>query len=146
MFLPPVAQPTQDLARVQFYYGLSIYIENPEGSIRKGKDWASRAPAHYGYIFGYFGADGDEMDCYIGPHLKTGKVYIVDQNKINSETFDEHKCMIGYHSQQEALEDYFSGHSRGKSIFRGVTQLTPWEFQKWLRFGNHKTPLSEQTS
>lgn len=141
-FLPPVAQPEKDISKVQFYYGLSIYIETLKESLRKGNDWASRTPAHYGFIQGYFGADGDEMDCYLGPDLKTGKVYIVDQNRIGSDKFDEHKCMIGYRSQEEALNDYFAGHNKGKVIFRGVTQMTPWQFHTWLRFGNHKVPLS----
>lgn len=140
--LPPVIQPQKDISKVQFYYGLSIYVETTSGTLREGKNWASRTPAHYGYIMGYIGADGDEMDCYIGPNLKTGKVYIVDQNVIDSENFDEHKCMIGYMSKQEALHDYYTGHNKGKQIFRGVVEMTPWEFQRWLRFGNHKVPVS----
>ena len=51
--------------------GLPITLENPQGSIRSGKDgngraWEVTMPAHYGYIKRTEGADGEQVDVYIG--------------------------------------------------------------------------------
>ncbi|HEY1645728.1 MAG TPA: hypothetical protein VGF75_05140 [Candidatus Saccharimonadales bacterium] len=138
--LPPTTE------KLQFksigYYGLLLFIENEKGSYRYGRGWVTKAPAHYGFIFNTKGADGDEMDCYVGPDLKAGKVYIVDQMVINSTKFDEHKCMIGYQSKQAALTDYMAGHNKARSIYMGITEMTVFQFHHWLRFGNHKVPVS----
>jgi len=139
--LPPAGTHLHN--RFLNYQGLTCFIENPKGSMRYGTGWATKAPAHYGYILGFMGADGDEMDCYIGPNLSAAQVYVIDQNVIGSEDFDEHKCMLGYFSQQEALTDYMDGHNRAREIFRGMTAMTIHEFYRWLRFGNHKVPVSE---
>lgn len=139
--LPPTDQPLQ--FRSASFYGLLCFIENPKGSYRYGPGWVTKAPAHYGFIFNTTGADGDEMDCYLGPNLKAGKIYVVDQNIIGSDKFDEHKCMIGYDSQQEALSDYMAGHNKARQIYRGMKVMTVSDFHRWLRFGNHKVPVSE---
>ena len=51
--------------------GLNVTIENGKGSIRSGKGpdvkpWSVEMPAHYGYVKGTEGADGDQMDVFIG--------------------------------------------------------------------------------
>jgi hypothetical protein len=122
-------------------YGLTLHIETPKGSLRYGHGWVTRAPEHYGFIGGYIGSDGDEMDCYIGAHIHSGRVFVIDQNAINSNEFDEHKCMIGFYSKQEALACYLAGHQLGRKIFRSITALSIAEFKSWLKYGNPYIPL-----
>jgi len=51
----------------------------------------------YGYIEGTVGADGDEVDCYLGPDTQSKVVFVVDQGRLgDSSEFDEHKVFLGY--------------------------------------------------
>src|SRR5579864_6778398 len=65
-------------------HGMDLSIETPKGAKRsgKGKDgkpWSVTMPAHYGYIRGTKGADGDHVDTYLGPHPGNPNVHVVDQ-------------------------------------------------------------------
>lgn len=124
-------------------HGLDISIENPRGSIRSGtgkdgKGWAVRMPAHYGYIKRTTGADGDHVDCYLGPHIKSPHVFVIDQVDADNRRFDEHKCMIGYASKDQALAAYRRGFSDGKGEHRigGVREFTVDQFKHWLDEGD----------
>src|SRR5688500_12742205 len=71
-------------------HGLDITIENPRGSNRSGtspdgKKWTSRLPHHYGYIRRTEGGDRDNVDVYVGPHLKSDKVFVIDQHELGSK-------------------------------------------------------------
>lgn len=124
--------------------GLIIIIETKQYDMRQGDGWMSATPAHYGYIAGTTGADGDEVDCYLGPALKSERVYIIDQNRIHEpEVFDEHKVMLGYPTQREAKRDYLDGHTEGEKIFRAITRVSPDLLKLWLRKGDMTKPYSE---
>jgi hypothetical protein len=132
-------------------HGLPISIENPKGSYRSGvgadgKRWRSRLPAHYGYIKRTEGADGDHVDCFIGPHHKSPLVYIVDQRDPKSQDFDEHKVMLGFGSRKQAWAAYEAAFSdgSGKRRMGHMTELTVSQFKDWLRDGNTKTPYKRQ--
>jgi hypothetical protein len=93
------------------FHGLDITIENPKGSSRNGVDgggkrWSVTMPAHYGYIKRTEGADGDHVDVYLGPSSKSNKVFVVDQQDHRTKAFDEHKVMLGYDREQDALAAY----------------------------------------
>jgi hypothetical protein len=122
-------------------HGLIIIIENPQYSLREGKGWMSTAPADYGYVAGTLGADGDEVDCYIGPHPDSDKVYIVDQNRMDgSGEFDEHKIMFGYRNIEAAKADYVAGHTDGEKIFRAITEVSLAHLKFWLKHKDHGKP------
>jgi len=124
-------------------HGLKCVVEHPSDSVRFGKFWMGVAPAHYGYIKGYKGADNDSIDCYIGTEPKSKVAFVIDQNKLESlSVFDEHKVMLAYDSQRSALRDYLAGHSEGHRIFRGITTVTIRELKRWLREGDLRKPMS----
>ncbi len=128
-------------------HGLDIAIENPRGSMRRGvgrdgKPWAVRMPAHYGYLKGSMGADKDHVDCYIGPHVQSRKVFIVDQRDAETKSFDEHKCMIGYGSAEQARAAYLKGFSDDKSKARlgHMREMDIDQFKDWLKNGDTTKP------
>jgi Inorganic Pyrophosphatase len=131
-------------------YGLDISIENAKGAERsgtddKGKRWSVTMPAHYGYVKGTEGKDGDHVDVYIGDDVESKSVWIVDQLNAKTGKFDEHKCLLCFHSRQQAEEIYVAGFSDGKGKERmgGMTEMTVDEFKDWV-FGNETDePLSE---
>jgi len=129
--------------------GLSISIENPKGSIRSGKDsdgneWQTELPAHYGYLKGTNGADGDQIDVYVGESTQSDRVYIIDQIDPQSGEFDEVKAMVGYNSQEEAVNDYFKAFSDGSGPSRAgaVSEVSVADFKEWINKSKSKKAFS----
>jgi hypothetical protein len=129
-------------------HGLDITIENPRGSYRigvgkDGKPWKAKLPNHYGYIRGTTGADGDHVDCYVGPNPESEKVFVIDQKDLSTGKFDEHKCMLGFNNSVAARRAYELGFSDDKGAQR-IMKLTPMsldQFKGWLRSGKTKDPI-----
>ena len=143
-YSPPAILLDSDYIYSDRWNGLTICIENPKGSIRRGKGWSHKLHDDYGYIEGTVGADGDEVDCYLGPDSKSKVVYVVDQNRLDdSGEFDEHKTLLGYTQESRAKNCYITNHTEGARIFRSITELTLREFKNWLKNGDHSKPISE---
>lgn len=121
--------------------GLPIVVETKQGEIRTGKDFEVAMPADYGFIKGTIGADGDEVDCYVGPNIHSKMVYVVNQKKLGSETFDEHKCMLGFDSVEQALMAYAEGHHRSDEAFMSCKEMNMTTFKLWLRASAHTEPV-----
>jgi len=129
-------------------HGLDIAIENPKGSIRRGRDpktlkiWESVLPAHYGYVKRTTGADGDHVDVYVGEYDESPFVFIVNQVDCETGIFDEHKCILGCHEAHEARNLYLSGFSDGMAHRRlgGMYQLSIDQFKGWLANGDTTAP------
>jgi hypothetical protein len=128
-------------------HGLQIAIENAKGSTRSGtgddgSTWTVTMPAHYGYIKGTQGKDKDHIDVYIGPKPDGFLIFVVNQNTKGGK-FDEHKCMFGFESKDEAIKCYdkaFSG-DLGPKLRASVVSTTVDKFKAWLEGGNHKKPF-----
>ena len=126
---------------------LTCGIEYPKGAMRGGKSWKGESPADYGFIFGYTGADGDEIDCYIGEFPESPRVYVVNQTHVHSpEVFDEHKVMLAFPSKEEALATYMSGHDRSNLIFHSMVDLSMQDFVRWLKHGDLSYPLKKNVA
>lgn len=124
------------------FNGLDISVENPKGSVRRGKDasgksWSCVMPADYGYVKQTEGADGDHVDVFIGPHPTSHVVFIINQNDHRTGKFDEHKAMLGYRSEKEACADYCKAFSDGKGMARigSIETVSIDAFKKWLKSG-----------
>ncbi|ATW57879.1 putative structural protein [Pseudomonas phage tabernarius] len=125
--------PESDMPKIKLN-GIVTCIENPRGTVRRGKngDWAIKMPHHYGYVKGTQGADGDAVDCFVGPNLKSKNVYVVNQLKQDG-SFDEHKCMMGFDSQEEAEAGYNASYSEGWTGKGPVTAMNINDFRRWVR-------------
>jgi hypothetical protein len=132
-------------------HGLDISIENPRGSWRSGgppgNKWRSQLPHHYGYIRKTEGGDGDHVDVYLGPHLKSPNVFVINQHHLTSgKPFDEHKCFIGFGSKTQAREAYHRAFSdgRGKDRIGHIETMKVDEFKDWLREGDTTAPVKHR--
>lgn len=135
--------------------GLDITIENPKSSKRGEKDEFGvdrrvKMPAPYGYIRGYIGADGMDMDIYLGKYPEERNVWVIDQDKYTAEDkdkgFDEHKVMFGYKTPKKALKDYLKSHYDGLGHERmaALVRISMPDFKHWLKHGDLKRAISEQ--
>jgi phage-related protein (TIGR01555 family) len=119
--------------------GLNLVIENPRGTFREGvnldgSEWSVEMPHHYGYIKGYDGADGDEVDCFVGPNMRSKDVYVITQNNEHGE-FDEYKCMIGFDDEQAAIAGYNDSFTDGWDGFGACQRMSIDDFKNWLDAG-----------
>lgn len=98
--------------------------------------WANQMPAHYGRILGTEAKDGDHRDVFIGPRAADESLpaYVVDINKPGTKTYDESKSMVGFGSQEEALQAFHDSYPKdfAAGITRGVTKMEPTAFRAWL--------------
>lgn len=132
--------------------GMDVTIENPKGSIRKGRDadgkeWQSEMHNDYGYIRGTKAVDNDHIDIFLSDNPETGNVFVVDQVNPKTGEFDESKVMYGFASEQEARDAYLSNYEKGWKGLGKITEVTKEEFKKWIDSSTRKTkPFSEYAS
>lgn len=116
--------------------GFDFVIENPKGSIRRGRDadgreWESEIHNTYGYLDGTHGANHDALDVFLGPNPMSESVFVIDQNNADG-SFDEHKCMIGFDTAEAACAAYLSNYEEGwESRIGAITKCTLDNFRKW---------------
>lgn len=102
------------------FQGLDVAIENDVGSKRSGTNpdgtrWTTRFKTPYGYLRGTTGADGEAVDCYVGPNADADKAYVVRQ-KTDDGGYDEDTVMLGYDSQAAAKADILRHYDDDKYI------------------------------
>lgn len=129
--------------------GLDVTIEQPKGSVRRGKDadgkeWESEMHNTYGYIKGAEGVDGDHIDIFLSDNPASGHVFVVDQVNPKTGEFDEHKVMYGFDSAEEAKQAYLSNYEKGWKGLGDITEVTKEKFKKWVDSSKRKTkPFAE---
>lgn len=143
--------PTEAQARAGNYlmgrvklHGLPICIENVRSSYREGTapdgtQWRTRLAAHYGYFFGTRGADGDAVDVFVGPFPESESIWVINQRHVGSQSgFDEHKAMLGFHTEQQARDAYTYSFDRGWTGLMSIVPTSITQLKWWLKYGNHK--------
>ncbi|MEM1152762.1 MAG: JAB domain-containing protein, partial [Pseudomonadota bacterium] len=125
--------------------GMDITVENPKGSVRSGvdpdgKEWSFTMQSHYGYILKTTGADGEHVDVFVGEDTDSRIVYLIDQ--VNKDgTFDEHKAMIGYPSNADAVQAYLENYDEDWML-GPVSMMSSTVFDRWLEHGDTTIPYS----
>lgn len=125
--------------------GLDIAIENPKGSTRRGTDdqgrqWESTMAHHYGDIKGTVGADGDNLDVFVGDRPENGKAFVIDQVD-DDGAFDEHKVMLGFDSIDEAREGYLANYEEGWQGLGEISEVSTDDLKSWIRDGDTHAPF-----
>ena len=91
----------------------------------------------YGYFTKTLGKDGDQIDVFIGPKLKSEYIYVVDQVNSKGE-FDESKVMLGFTNEKDAKDAYMSNYSKDWKGFKKITQVDIDTFKEWLYDGKRQ--------
>lgn len=129
--------------------GLDLSIENPQGSVRRGKDrdgkeWENTLQHHYGYIKGTVGNDKDHVDAFVKPGTAedyTGPVFVVDQVHPDTGKFDEHKALIGFATEDEARKAYAANYDKDWQGLKAITSMPFAEFKAWVKDGAKTKPV-----
>ena len=117
--------------------GFQMSIENAAGSTRKGTDeagkaWSQTMESHYGYFNRTEGKDGDQVDAFIKPGGAKGKPFFVIDQFNKDGSFDEHKVMIGFETEQEARDAYLANYEDGWTGLGNITEMDKETFKEWL--------------
>jgi len=137
--------------------GVEVAIENPAGSVRSGVNaqgvaWQQTMNSGYGYFTSKPGADTVEgkptegVDVYVGPDLTMSTAYVINQAKDPSieavgENFDEHKVMVGYPSQQAAIDAYKLDFQPARDYQIDAVAMQPEQLKGWLDKPKHDKPV-----
>lgn len=132
-----------------------ITIENPKGSVRRGKDangkeWESKMNNTYGYFRGTEGVDGDHIDVFISNDIDGWdgrKIFVVDQYNPDG-SFAEHKVMLGFNDADDAKSDYLANYEKGWENGRriDVSAVNLEDFEKWIASSKRKTKAFSEYS
>ncbi len=135
--------PAPALQRVEHPYtntidfrGITIYVENPAGSVRRGVDadgkpWSITMRHHYGEIPQAIGADNDPLDVYVGPDLSAPEVYVFQTKLPGRQEFDEVKVFLGFSSRKAAAASFYAHYNRPGFLY-GVSTWTFEDFRREL--------------
>ncbi len=130
--------------------GLAFEVENPKGSVRTGTDadgnaWAVVMPADYGYVRNVEGADGDELDAFLGDATGAPRVWVADMVDPLTGEWDEHKCFVGFKDEATVRETLQAAYSDGAADrLAGLREMGLDEFAVWIRDGRRKVePIDE---
>lgn len=128
--------------------GLNISIETPKGGIRRGKDpsgkpWETVMPAAYGAVKGHPGADGDNLDVFIGDDLDAKYAYVINQRNTHNGEFDELKMVIGARSPSAARRIYSASFSdkSGSARLGGMAEIPIERIRDYLSEADLKGPV-----
>lgn len=117
------------------YQGIPLAIENQKGSVRQGVDsdgkkWRTVMKVPYGYIKGTSGADGEEVDVFVGPSKHAPNAFVVHQRKADGTGYDEDKVIFGVKDEAAARKLYLAHYNDPK--FLGPISEVPMEKLKGL--------------
>lgn len=103
------------------HQGIPVAVENRRGSVRSGVDkdgkpWRTVMKHPYGYLEGSRGADGEEVDAYVGPVKDAPNAYVVHQHKVDGTGYDEDKVMLGFSSRESARKGYLAHYNNPKFL------------------------------
>jgi len=128
------------------FQGLRIAIENATGSTRSGVDkdgkpWKTVFKHPYGYFKGTKGADGEEVDAFVGPNKESPKAFVVHQRKFDGKTYDEDKVMLGFNTKSEATKAY-KDHYNSPKFLGPVKTVAMDRLKELLGSGKQLTKIS----
>src|SRR5690606_20034975 len=86
-----------------------------EGKNDDGSTWRTKFKIPYGYIEGTKGADGEEVDAYVGDNIDATHAFIVNQ-KNDKGAFDEHTVMLGFNDKGSAKKSILDHYDNPKYV------------------------------
>ncbi len=129
--------PLEYVTKRYSFQGFPIAVENTAGSTRVWKDGEDTVGQtqmlhDYGFIEGYLGEDGEDLDCYVGPDESAPDVHVVHQLMApDFKKHDEMKIFLGFPTAA-AAKDSFLDHRSDVGAFGGMTTLPLERFRAKL--------------
>lgn len=124
------------------FHGLPIEVEYRRGEVRHGKDrngkrWKRRMQCDYGFIKRTKGADGEELDFFLGSDWGSKKVFAINQIDQLTGQYDETKLMLGFSNEAAAIATYLKHYPPGWRIGGVVEKDIDWLWS-WMTSSDSK--------
>ena len=118
------------------FQGLPIKVENRAGTLRTWKDaqgnvGSTQMLCAYGEILGTEGEDAEPIDVFIGPDPEASNVFVVHQQNPENGMADENKAMLGFSSEEFALQAY-RAHFDKPGYDVTVSAMPMDAFMRWI--------------
>lgn len=130
--------------------GLNLTIETAKDGYRRGvgkdgKPWSAKMHAHYGYVKRTESdADGDHIDIFLAEHHPESEiVFIVNQVDPTTGKFDEHKCVLGCITAEQAKKVYMDSYNDGWQGFKSITPITLDHFKWWMEHADTSKEIKD---
>jgi hypothetical protein len=114
------------------FQGLTIDIENLRGSTRHGASHHTRLNTPYGFIRGSVGADGDEVDVFVGAVSTAPYAFVIHTKDPETGTYDEDKVILGVESAGEAKQLFDENYDR-PGFFESMERMTISHLKRKLK-------------
>ena len=118
--------------------GLTLTIENPKGSVRKGIDpdgtpWETKMVYDYGYINKTDSMEigGDHLDYFQGPYKYAKKVYVIKIQDPETKIPEEDKCFLDFKTKGLAVKAFQQSYDeKWKQRINKIKTLPVKEFKE----------------
>lgn len=138
--------------RLRQWRELIVNVETDAGETREWKDPATGRSGRttmlfpYGEVIGSVGADGDPVDVFLGPNENAPFAFIVHQRRLDTQTYDEDKVMLGFDTPL-AAKHAFMAHYDNPLFFMGISMVPYTTFLRGvMRTGVLLDPASDGVS
>jgi phage-related protein (TIGR01555 family) len=136
---PDTGRFSKALLRHQKFAGLDVVIENEVGHTRSGDGWSVTMKHPYGYIARTEGADGDEVDVFLGPNEKAEKCYVIHTRNAETGDYDEDKLFVGFADSDAAVAAFYDNYSDAQLHLGGIEMVTMTDLKdKLAKFRGRK--------
>jgi hypothetical protein len=130
----PLAKSMAAARREMVFAGLRIAVEREAGEVRAwssptGERGQTVMQVPHGFIRGADGADGEDLDVYVGPNEAAPFVFLVHQKRApDFSVFDEDKAMVGFDTPTMARECYLAHYD--SRFFGGMSMVRTEHFAR----------------
>lgn len=117
------------------FQGLPITIEYRKGDLKPGKDtYGWPMYADYGFFNNSSGADGEDLDVFIGPDKESPRVFLLAL--MEEDVFDEHKVLLGFLTFKDA--ELFSRDQYGSWKVGPIIEISMEDLKETLELQSPK--------
>lgn len=125
------------------FQGLDVTVENRINSYRTGVDpigrkWSNKIVFAYGHVKGI--SDSKTVDVFLGDNKESLRTFTINQLTFKRR-FDEHKVMLGFDNEEDALDAYLSGFDKGWDYFSTIVEKSIVDLKTWLNIDPKKRPM-----
>jgi len=119
---------------------IALGIEWPKDSLRQYSDgFKQHMKCDYGFVRNSLGADGEDLDVYVGDP-NTLKVHRIQQLKPETGEHDEYKYMLGFPDVKSAVSMYLQ--HMPLEHFGGCEEMSLDDFRNTCRTGEQREDIS----
>lgn len=116
------------------WHGFDVSIETGKGMYREGVDndgtpFRVKMKHDYGYLRRTEGADGEQLDVFVGDHPQAQQVHVIHTMKApDFKEYDEDKCFLDFESPHHAMQAFFANYGDQPQHYGSIESMDVDQF------------------